>query len=370
MSQNGVQPSRERRNEMDLPRPLVLDFECSEPSRRPSPKVVGDFIITVLGLRAVDIIMIGQAGGPKNTVRVVTKHEINVSERFGSSLQFERSYESVTWRCSIRGGSSVSALRFLNVQYFASDQELLEVIRPFAVAKSVVSKEVFVGDTLIDGVWNGHKKVQVEIKSDTAIPDFVQVRDRKIFIQHRNQIRRCFRCKGEGHIGKDCRSEDSNERDLPSSKCESTNEVGSALELEDGELNQRTEPRIISLRTNGGPPKKNDALMNISSEHGDVTEINSEPEVSGEKEDLLGPSPTLNIPLSENQMANNSQTKIPSKTESKKTKVSASKQHRMVTRGKSPLSVRNDPSRVVSEKVIVHCDHPSRVSDPDRKSVV
>ncbi|XP_059079597.1 uncharacterized protein LOC131877813 isoform X2 [Tigriopus californicus] len=202
-----IDNSKHRLTNMGLPRPLVLDFECSEATRRPSPKVVGDFVISVLGLRSTDIAMIGQAGGPKNTVRVFTKQEIDVAEQYGSSLQFERTFEEVTWRCSIRGGSSVSALRFLNVQYYASDEELLDAIRPFAVDKSGISKELFAGDTLIDGIWNGHKRVQVEIKPLTSIPDFVQVRGRKIFLQHKDQTRRCFRCKEEGHIGRDCRSE-------------------------------------------------------------------------------------------------------------------------------------------------------------------
>lgn len=312
-----VENQGELSNKVGLPRPLVLDFECSDPSRRPSPKIVGDFKVSELGLKSIDIVMIGQAGGPKNTVRVITKKEINVSERFGSSLQFERAYDEVTWRCSIRGGSSVSALRFLNVQYFASNEELLEAIRPFAISKSEVCEEVFAGNTLIDGIWNGHKRVGVEIKSLALIPNFVMVRGRKIFIQHRDQIRRCYRCNEEGHIGKDCPSDVQEKINVPPLLEEEMNVIEGHQDLEKAENIRRIDSTPFSSGHQDGDLMKGKKVCvdNLSSH----TKKVKGPKTKEPDDDDPEPSSESDVTHRKDSNKDEKRSKIPSKLEARKT---------------------------------------------------
>lgn len=72
----------------------------------------------------------------------VTWKEIDVQDRFGSDFSVERKYGKIVWSCSVRGGSQTSTLRFLNVQYYYDDDQLRRSVLPFAVPKSIISKEV------------------------------------------------------------------------------------------------------------------------------------------------------------------------------------------------------------------------------------
>lgn len=185
-----------------VPKPLVIDFECSEIHRGLTPKILGEFLINELKLRNDEIECVGKGGGAKNTVKVFPKREIDVRERFGQNAEFTRKYGEVIWQCSVRGIKTIAPLKFLNVMYHFSDEELRASIRAFADPRSGMARDQFPGDTLLKGVWNGHKKVLVEVKGE--IPEFVEIRGKKVWIQHSEQIRRCYGCGIRGHISTQC----------------------------------------------------------------------------------------------------------------------------------------------------------------------
>lgn len=66
--QSSEDPSRKGK-----PRPLVLDFECSEEKGRfTDPKIIGEFVVEELNIQRSEIEMIAMTSGSKNTLRVFT----------------------------------------------------------------------------------------------------------------------------------------------------------------------------------------------------------------------------------------------------------------------------------------------------------
>lgn len=65
----------------------------------------------------------------------------------------------------MRGGKNVSTLKFLHAQHFFNDDQFKSSLKGFAIPRSGIAKDLFWGDTLFSGLWNGHKKLLVELQA-------------------------------------------------------------------------------------------------------------------------------------------------------------------------------------------------------------
>lgn len=139
-------------------------------------------------------------GGEKLTMKIQTVDEIIVRERFGEITEFKKIYNQARWKCSIRRGKKNSNLRLLNVPEVLTNEEILEAVRQFVRPLSGVDEEVFGSQTdpRLVSIINGNKSVLIEPLG--PIPEFVVVASRKIRCIHKDQPKRCFRCKQEGHL--------------------------------------------------------------------------------------------------------------------------------------------------------------------------
>lgn len=108
---------------------LVLDMTCEVDGSRTSDYVVAEFLFNELCLRTEEILKIKGVGSYGQPIRVITRKEIIVSERFPDKIAFEKHLNGVLWNCTIRGGRKWSPLRFFQVPCEVSNHQIKESIK-------------------------------------------------------------------------------------------------------------------------------------------------------------------------------------------------------------------------------------------------
>ncbi|TRY70034.1 hypothetical protein TCAL_15044 [Tigriopus californicus] len=185
---NAASKARNRRHAT-----VMVEYSCDQVEAFLPWSVLVDFVFTDVKIRKSEIAAIMTSRGTASaTVRIHTHHEVDVKARYGNGFEFSCSFGDMNWRCVVRGAQRFSALRFHNVHGEIPVEELAKATTSFAELKSTISDEVFEDfhDRRLPGIPNGNMRALVGSK--------------KIWISHRDQIRRCFRCRAEGHMKKEC----------------------------------------------------------------------------------------------------------------------------------------------------------------------
>lgn len=184
---------------------VYVDFTSNREGSILSWSELADFVFDELEISKNEITEIRTIRGKASTiVRLRSREEIRVKERFANKFEFQRSYGDKIWNCVIRGAQLFAPLRYLNVPDTVSLTDLEQATSTFALLKSTISEETFEDrhDPRLSGLPNGNKRALIQ-PIDT-IPNFLEVGPWKIRITHREQTRRCYTCQKDGHYRSEC----------------------------------------------------------------------------------------------------------------------------------------------------------------------
>lgn len=217
-----------------------LRADVEQEDRAPPYQMVGEVLDKDLKLKREEVLKVNIFRERKIfIVKVATKEDILVSERFGEKVSFVREFKGTSWKINIIGGSGVKnhKIKILNVPNGVSNKEILDSLPPHVKPLGPIINEKYgkFHGPFLDGILNGHVSVKIATPEE-VIPPFIKLDGKNVRIIHIGGEKRCFICQSGTHLAMGC---------VRNKKEEKTEMIMENSTQNEGDPNQSIELEVI-----------------------------------------------------------------------------------------------------------------------------